>query len=249
MRTTVVVPCFNEAARLRFEGFAPLWEGGDAEALFVDDGSTDDTARVLEAFSERSGGGCRWLAQSRNAGKGEAVRAGLREALAGGAEVVGYLDADLATSAAEMRRLLEVRAQRGAEVVLGSRVKLLGTSIERSARRHVMGRVFATCAALTLDLPAYDTQCGAKAFLRTPALEEALRRPFRSRWAFDVELLGRLLHPADAPPIDPGAMLEVPLARWADVPGSKVTPWAILRSGADLAALLVELRLRRGASR
>jgi hypothetical protein len=38
----------------------------------------------------------------------------------------------------------------------------------------------------------YDTQCGAKLFRRTPALAAALERPFRSRWAFDVELLGRL---------------------------------------------------------
>ena len=50
----------------------------------------------------------------------------------------------------------------------------------------------ATLAALILRQPFYDTQCGAKLFRNTPALAGALSEPFRSPWAFDLELLGRL---------------------------------------------------------
>ena len=48
-------------------------------------------------------------------------------------------------------------------------------------------------ASLILHARVYDTQCGAKLFRRSAALEAALADPFLSRWSFDVELLGRML--------------------------------------------------------
>ncbi|MDQ1419024.1 MAG: hypothetical protein QOJ52_986, partial [Acidimicrobiaceae bacterium] len=77
--------------------------------------------------------------------------------------------------------------------MLGSRIARLGSTIERTARRHLLGRVFATAASVALGCQVYDTQCGAKVFRVTPALTVALQRPFRSAWAFDVELQSRLL--------------------------------------------------------
>ena len=98
-----------------------------------------------------------------NRGKGEAVRLGLRAALAGGHDVVGYYDADLATPPAEMARLVEeLRGDPARVMVIGSRVALLGHDIERSAVRHYLGRLYATAASVVLRLPVYDTQCGAK---------------------------------------------------------------------------------------
>ena len=58
--------------------------------------------------------------------------------------------------------------------------------------RHYVGRLFATASSLILDMTVYDTQCGAKVLRAGPALRAALATPFHSRWAFDVELLGRL---------------------------------------------------------
>ena len=51
MSLIVVVPCYNEAARLRPAGFAPLLEREGVGILFVDDGSTDETRRALEALA------------------------------------------------------------------------------------------------------------------------------------------------------------------------------------------------------
>jgi hypothetical protein len=56
----------------------------------------------------------------------------------------------------------------------------------------------------------------------------ATSRPFHSRWAFDVELLDRLLAGSPStssdsvPPIAVSELLEVPLHAWRDVPGSQV---------------------------
>ena len=119
-----------------------------------------------------------------NRGKAEAVRAGLRAAVAGGASIVGYFDADLATPVTELERLLAVidEAIRSSQAVLASRVALLGHSIERKATRHYLGRLYATAASLALGVAVYDTQCGAKLFRRSAtrcaaALADAVPRP------------------------------------------------------------------------
>jgi hypothetical protein len=157
-----------------------------------------------------------------------------------GADVVGYLDADLSTPVQEMRRILDVLTARSdIDVVLGSRVALLGRAVHRSAARHYLGRVFATVASTTLGLPVYDTQCGAKAFRAGVPLRAALGSHFDSRWAFDVELLGRLLDVG----VPRTAFFELPLDSWRDVSGSKLSAPAMLKAGLDVVG--IGLRRRR----
>jgi hypothetical protein len=132
------------------------------------------------------------------------------------------------------------------QVAFGARVALLGRHIERRAGRHYAGRVFATVASLALQLPVYDTQCGAKALRATDALRAALAQPFLSSWIFDVELFGRLLRgTSSTSPVPASAFVEVPLHEWRDVGGSKLTVSAMARAGADLVRVTRELRRRR----
>jgi dolichyl-phosphate beta-glucosyltransferase len=240
----LTVPCYQEARRFDPEGFAELAALPDVTLVLIDDGSTDDTPKCLQGFAARPGVDAEVLRFPLNRGKAEVVRDGLRSALASGAEVVGYVDADLATPPAEVGRLLETLAAPGLAAVLGARVQVLGSHIERSALHHYGARVFASWFSLILRAPVYDTQCGAKLFRRTPALEAALIEPFLSRWCFDVELLGRLLiGTPEVPGLPLDAFREVPLRAWRDVPGSKFsrlrsTPrilWESLRIGIDLA--------------
>src|SRR4051812_28729066 len=105
---TIVVPCYNEAKRLDGEGYRTFLSEPSIELLFVDDGSTDDTSEVLQAICERLEGRARRMRLSRNSGKSEAVRVGMRSGLERGAAVVGYFDADLATPPREMIRLFEL---------------------------------------------------------------------------------------------------------------------------------------------
>jgi dolichyl-phosphate beta-glucosyltransferase len=186
---TLVVPCFNEGRRLDTTAFLGLLGvTDDLRLVMVDDGSTDETAMILRDLEARANGRVDVLSLPTNQGKAEAVREGLRRALADGAEITGYVDADLATPAREVRRLLALFGGAPSKVLLGSRVALLGREIRRNPFRHYLGRVFASAASLVLQLRVYDTQCGAKLFRRTSALEAALAEPFLSRWLFDVEL-------------------------------------------------------------
>ena len=92
----------------------------------------------------------------------------------------------------------------------------------------------------------YDTQCGAKIFRATPLLRATLGEEFHSRWAFDVELIGRMLTGAGGlPPILEEDFLEVPLRSWVDVGGSKLGMTSMARVTLDLAVIANLLQKRR----
>lgn len=219
----IVVPCYNEEHRLDESGFLQLAASGHVRLLFVDDGSTDGTLTLLARLRDAAQD-IDVIELSRNCGKSEAVRRGLLEAIHHGATVVGYFDADFATPAEELLRLIAtMKSDEHLAVVFGARVATLGSTIERNYSRHYAGRVYATLASLALGVNVYDTQCGAKVFRAVPTFCEAIARPFRSTWAFDVELLDRLLRGNNSVPGIPiDAFLEVPLNAWRDVHGSKL---------------------------
>lgn len=246
-KQVIVVPCYNEARRLEFERFIEFAPAG-VSVLFVDDGSKDETRAIIASFiSARPTFDL--LPLDRNGGKAEAVRQGLLRAIDQGADLVGYLDADLATPPREMLKLVAA-VRSGAQMALGSRVSLLGRRIERHAARHYLGRIFATAASLSLGMKVYDTQCGAKAFAVSPTLKNALSMPFKSRWVFDVELIDRLIAPADViAPMPVTSVIEVPLEEWRDVKGSKLGVMAMARAGSDLMQIALRRRLRRSPQR
>jgi dolichyl-phosphate beta-glucosyltransferase len=254
IRSILVVPCFDEAARLDEAALVGLVDGEFpvTHLLLVDDGSRDQTRACLDRVARRAPPGrVGVMALPTNQGKAEAVRQGLLRALEQGADVVGYFDADLSTPVAEIRRLLDrLRHSPTTDVLIGARIVLLGSDVERSAVRHYLGRIFGTVASLMLQARVYDTQCGAKLFRRSPALLAALGEPFLSRWSFDVELLGRLLvgTPSIAP-LDRARFLEVPLQIWHDVPGSKLRPAAMAGALKELALIGMDLRRRRREAR
>jgi dolichyl-phosphate beta-glucosyltransferase len=248
----IVIPFYNEERRFDRARLLELARHPSLEVVVVDDGSRDRTAELLGELEADSGGTVHFLKLDRNRGKGEAVRLGLLRALERGRTTVGFTDADFSTRPAELLELLDTLDSRAdLDVLIASRVLLVGRKVERRAMRHYLGRVFATIAANILRTPFYDTQCGAKLFRSTPMLASALSEPFVSRWAFDVELLGRLLigtRTVAGVPLE--RMREVPLEEWVDADGSKVTPAAMVKTLADLALIEVELaRLRRAATR
>jgi dolichyl-phosphate beta-glucosyltransferase len=243
--TVVVVPCFNEADRLdvgQFWSFARGWQGG--RFLFVDDGSTDRTPALLGALTARAPERFSVLALARNQGKAEAVRQGMLAAFAMAPAVAGYWDADLATPLEVIPSLEKVLADRPTyDIVMGSRVRLLGRSIIRQPVRHYVGRIFATTVSLLLRLAVYDTQCGAKLFRVSAATRRLFAQPFGSRWIFDVEALLRFVAEMRQEGIDPETRIyEFPLDSWRDMEGSKLGPQDCFRTLLDLARMFGDQR-------
>ncbi len=234
----IVVPCFNEEERLGVDRFRLFIASDKTTCLvFVDDGSTDGTADIIERIRSGHEHAVTLLRRSPNAGKGEAVRSGLAHALQGGFKYVGFFDADLATpleAVSDFRAILDTHPE--VAMVFGARVKLLGRKIERRAIRHYSGRVFATAVSLVLGSAIYDTQCGAKLFRATPELVRILEEPFLSRWIFDVEVLARLIRSRRRGGVEgiERCVHELPLWRWADVRGSKLHLSDFLVAGWDL---------------
>jgi hypothetical protein len=208
-KLSLIVPAYNEAARLgaglpRLLDAVPLEE---TQIIVVDDGSTDGTAEVAKwhlAGLPRSV----VLRLPKNSGKGAAVRAGVVKA---DGELIGYLDADMATDPRDLVRLVE-RLEVN-EVAVGSRTSPDSVIDSWSAHRRLMTRTFSLLVTNALHLPMRDTQCGFKLFHGSVA--KLLFHGCRvDGFAFDLDILNR----ASRLGLE---MAEVPV-HWSEIPGSKV---------------------------
>lgn len=237
----IVIPCYNEAQRLSIHAFkAFVCAGHPQRFLFVNDGSTDGTVHILKTLHDDDPERYAICDLPRTVGKAEAVRTGVLLAFATGPNYIGYWDADLSTPLETIPTFCTLLdAKPALEIVFGARVRLLGRSIERSALRHYLGRIFATAASITLGLGIYDTQCGAKLFRASPAMQSLFQEPFLSRWLLDVEILARLIHARRGTrfPRVEDIVYEFPLHEWHDVAGSKVRPWDFVRAFYGLAII------------
>ena len=243
------MPCYNEARRLDLAAFrSSVASEPSIGFLFVNDGSSDATLARLRELEAGDRDAFAVLDQPRNAGKAEAVRAGLCVAFKSNARYVGYWDADLATPLDEIPRFVAVLERLpGIEIVFGARVALLGRSVRRSLVRHYLGRTFATAVSQVLGLPIYDTQCGAKLMRRSPQLAALFETPFGVNWTFDVELLARLIRAREGGELPPAreVVYELPLDRWHDVAGSKLRPLDFVIGFFEIARIWYRYRRRR----
>ncbi len=192
-KSLIIIPCYDEAPRLPVAEFLDYTgEEPDVMLLFVNDGSKDRTIDVLQDI-QRQRDNVSVLDNKQNSGKAEAIRSGVRYALEHFPfEYIGFFDADLATPLYEINNLEKIADEKKSLMVACSRIKRLGSVIDRKLTRHLMGRVFATCASYILMLPVYDTQCGAK-IIRKDAARLIFEKPFNSRWFFDIELFARII--------------------------------------------------------
>jgi dolichyl-phosphate beta-glucosyltransferase len=233
---SLVIPAYNEALRLptfleRLDGHLKV-RGKPYEVIVVDDGSRDDTAAVVTMLSGRLPH-IKLIQSTHNAGKGAAVRLGMREARG---RLRLFADADGATAIEELTPL-EQTINKGADIAIGSRTLASWDSrYTVLARRHrsLLGAIFnAVVQRLGLD-GIHDTQCGFKLF-RRQAAEDLFSVGSVDGYGFDLELLYIAKHRGYR-------IAEVPV-NWADQPGSKVRP---VRDG--LAMLFDLLAVRRRAA-
>ena len=129
------------------------------------------------------------LRAPRNQGKGASIRAGWHRA-GESEDWLGFIDADGAVPAREFWRVAVLLRSATEDAVCGSRVKMAGRSVERSAFRHVQGRAFATLVEGLFHFGFHDTQCGFK-FFRAERLRPVLASLREDRWLLDIEVLDR----------------------------------------------------------
>ena len=189
MDYSIVIPAFNEAENVECAlreiaaVFDPLAK--EYEIIVVDDGSTDDTAGIVDSLSAVLPA-VRLLRHEKNRGKGGAVRTGVMN---GKGDLILFLDCDLATHPREALAFIDRITT--SDIVIGSR-RVPGAVIAKAQpwHRSLSGRAINFFVRHFLKLPQHDTQCGFKMF-RAEAAKDIFGDLGPSRWTFDVELLMR----------------------------------------------------------
>ncbi|HEY1215038.1 MAG TPA: dolichyl-phosphate beta-glucosyltransferase [Bryobacteraceae bacterium] len=185
---SIIIPAYNEANRIGNTLSLILkcvearrW---DAELLVVDDGSTDRTALIVEAWMDRYPR-LHLIKNLKNRGKGYSVRNGVLQAAG---DVVLFTDADLSAPMIEAERLIAA-LDAGADVAIGSRwLERSRQTVQQPLYRQIFGRCFNYVTRVVTGLSFKDTQCGFKAFKRDAA-QVIFRLQTIERWGFDPELL------------------------------------------------------------
>lgn len=173
--TSVIIPCRNEAGHIR-----PLVSrlpdlGPNAEFLFVEGNSTDDTLAVLrQVLAENPTRPFRLLKQE-GRGKGDAVRLGFTRARG---EVVLILDSDMGVAPEDIPKFVDALVRGKAEMVNGSRMVY---PMEGEAMRFLnmlANKAFAYLFSWVLGQQVRDTLCGTKALYREDYERIAANRAF-----------------------------------------------------------------------
>ena len=230
MRYSIVIPAYNESARIAESLDKILQYAGtrnwNVEIIVVDDGSSDSTPEIVHARAAENP--ClRLISNPGNRGKGYSVRNGMLHAQG---EILLFSDADLSSPIEEFDKLLAAIAQ-GADVAIGSRWVNADLQTEKQPiHRQLFGRLFNLALRLTLGLKFKDTQCGFKAFTRASA-QAIFPLQTIERWGFDPELIylaQRLGYRVE----------EVPVA-WAHREGTRINP---LRDGIRMLGEMLQIR-------
>jgi glycosyltransferase involved in cell wall biosynthesis len=166
-----LVPAFDEAETVAsvVGGLLPIVHA----VTVVDDGSSDGTA------DRARGAGAAVIRHDVQSGKGAAVRTGLAAILPTACTHVLLIDADLQHKPEESRRLIDVAAATGADLVIGER------QFDRDrmpASRYHTNRVGSRALSSFVGIRVADTQCGFRLFAA-----EALRGLRLSARGYEIE--------------------------------------------------------------
>ncbi len=155
IRYSIVVPVFNEAAvlpiLLRRIGMLMEQLDGPAEAIFVDDGSSDCSAIVLQSLV-RADPRYRYIGLSRNFGHQVAITAGM-DAAAGDAIVV--MDADLQDPPEIVQEMI-AKWKEGFEVVCARRLSRAGESAFKRSTANLFYRLLGRMSSIAIPADVGD---------------------------------------------------------------------------------------------
>lgn len=185
-KITVIIPAYNEEKIIRnacrdvLKHFSK--RSIEGSVLVVDDGSTDETAKIVAESGMKNTNVVRL---KKNSGKGAALRKGF---MAAQGEFLIFMDADLSVPVGYLDDMI-IEFKKGADVVIASRrVEGADIKVHQPWVRENMGRVFTFITRIMTGAEISDFTCGFKGFTK-----KAAKRIFSSSvidgWAYDAEII------------------------------------------------------------
>ncbi|MBI4139134.1 glycosyltransferase [Candidatus Uhrbacteria bacterium] len=185
-RLLITIPTWNEAVvigknlRVLQDAVSRYLPEHDVTIEVADNGSTDGTREIVRRIGAR-------LMEIPDRGKGLAIRRSWERHL-DDADVLLFMDADLAAGLEALPRLIRPILVGAADLVCGSRF-VPGADVKRAPHRTAASYLYRLLQRLILRLPVTDAQCGFKA-ISSHAARAVLPRCREPGWMFDSELLG-----------------------------------------------------------
>ena len=195
-KISIIIPAYNEEKRIektirtyhQFFLEKQQQTGLAFEFVIVLNGCKDNTIGVVEGIRNDVTTNTIVIIDIPQAGKGLAIKTGFADALTRNNDLIGFVDADMATQPAAFYDL--VTNMNGNDGVIASRY-MPGAEISppRPAYKRYGSRlIYEPLVWLFLGLSYYDLQCGAKLFKRE-VLSVVVPQLIITQWAFDTELL------------------------------------------------------------
>ncbi len=236
MKLAIIIPAYNEEKRITktLKNYSSYFnklskkEKFSYNLLIVVNASTDSTLDIVKKYKKKNPSIS--FLNLKNPGKGNAVISGFNEAVRKNFDIIGFVDADMATSPEAFHLLLkELNSYDG---VIGSRyIPGAVMSPKPGLKRIIVSRIFNFLARAMFLMPYRDTQCGAKIF-RLNALEKSLPKLTMSQWAFDVELIYTLRKL--------GYIIKESPTSWSDQKYSNIN---FMKAGPKMALGIINLRI------
>lgn len=224
MYLSVIIPAYNEAKRIpdtlkKIREYL-VKQDYDFEVIVVDDGSRDETAKIVK-YLVRNWSGFRIISYNPNRGKGFAVKTGM---LAAHGEYCLLMDADNSTDISEVEKLWDYKNK--FEVIIGSRyLNKNSIKIKQPLGRRIISRMGNLLIRSVLGIKSVDTQCGFKMF-SSLAVQNIFPYQAIERWGFDMEIL--------AIAIRKGYKIKEIAVDWYDAEGSTVKKGAAMKTLKEL---------------
>ena len=192
MKISIIIPAYNEEGRIEktvrtYHNFFSE-KNVSFELVVVLNGCADNTIGVIERVRNDLTTNTIVIIDMQQAGKGLAIKAGFANALVRDNDLIGFVDADMATAPEAFYDLVTNIGDN--DGIIASRY-MPGAQIfpPRPAYKRYGSRIiYEPFVWLLFGLSYYDLQCGAKLFKRS-VLEHITPQLTVTQWAFDVELL------------------------------------------------------------
>lgn len=184
---TILIPVFNEENRLK-KGLDEIFAfvksyKEQTEVLLVDDGSWDQTPKILEEYKRKFP--LKVLSLKNNQGKGAAIRAGIGES---SGDRILFTDIDLSVPINFLESFNEAMTS-DVDIVIGSREHPQSEiPVKQYWAREMAGYSFTVLTNAILQVGATDFTCGFKLF-RREAARKIFAKQLINRWTFDAETL------------------------------------------------------------